>query len=70
MITVKDSLKAAELLRSEDITNTIDEALAKLKSSDEFVALFKKDHDTRFGLATCVGVIGRGQVFIPLTFLH
>ena len=47
-ITTKDSLKEAKLLRSADIANAVDEALAKFKSLEEFVVLFKKDHDTRF----------------------
>ena len=47
-ITTKDSLKEAELSRGEDIANAVDEAMAKFKSSNEFVVLLKKDHDTRF----------------------
>ena len=47
-ITSRDSLKEAELSRREDIANVVDETLAKFKSSDEFVALLKKDHDTGF----------------------
>ena len=47
-ITVRDSLKEAELSKGEDISNVIDKALAKFKSSDEFVALLKKDHDIGF----------------------
>ena len=47
-ITTKDSLKEAELTRVVDIANRVDKALAKLKGSDEFVALLKKDHDTGF----------------------
>ena len=31
-----------------DIANTVDEALAKFKNSDEFAALLKKDHNVRF----------------------
>ena len=46
VINARDSLKEAELSRSEDIANEVDEALAKFKSSDEFVALLKEDHDT------------------------
>ena len=46
--TARDSVKEAELSRGEDIANAVDEALAKFKSSDEFAALLKKDHDTRF----------------------
>ena len=38
-ITAKESLKEDELLRSEDAANAVDEALAKFKSSVEFVAL-------------------------------
>ena len=48
-IAAKDFLKEAELTRGLDIANTIDEALTKFKSSNEFVALLKKDHDARFG---------------------
>ena len=33
VITAWDSLKEAELSRSEDIANVVDEALAKFKSS-------------------------------------
>ena len=47
-ITVRDSLKEAELSRSEDIANAVDKALAKFKSSKDFFALLKKDHDTGF----------------------
>ena len=47
-ITTRDSFKEAELLRSENIANVVDEALAKFKSSNEFYALLKKDHDTGF----------------------
>ena len=47
-ITARDSLKKAELSRSEDIANAVDEALAKFKSSNEFSTTLKKDHDTRF----------------------
>ena len=44
----RDSLKVAELSRSKDIANVVDETLAKFKSSEEFTALLKKDHDTGF----------------------
>ena len=47
-ITARDSLKEAELSRSEDIANAVDEALAKFKSSNEFSTILKKDHDTGF----------------------
>ena len=47
-ITAKDSLKEAELSKGEDIANAVDEALVKFKSSDEFTALLKKDHDIGF----------------------
>ena len=30
------------------IANAVDEALAKFKNSDKFVALLKKDHDVDF----------------------
>ena len=48
VITAKDSLKDVKLMRGLDITNIVDEALVKFKSSDEFTALLKKDHDTGF----------------------
>ena len=47
-ITTRYSLDEAKLSMSEDITNPIDKALAKFKSSEEFFALLKKDHNTRF----------------------
>ena len=43
-IAAKDFLKEVEVTRGLDITNEINEALAKFKNSDEFVALLKKDH--------------------------
>ena len=46
-IVTRDSLKEAELTRGVDIANAVNEALAKFKGSDNFVALLKKDHDTR-----------------------
>ena len=45
MIAAKDFLKEAESMKGLDIANTVDEALAKFKNSDEFAALLKKDHD-------------------------
>ena len=48
MITTRDALNEAELSRSKDIANAVDEALAKFKSSEEFSTLLKKDHDSRF----------------------
>ena len=48
MITAKDSLKEAKLLRGVDIANVVDEAMAKFKSSNEFVSLLKKDDDIGF----------------------
>ena len=47
-IAARDSLKEAELSRCVVIANTVDEALVKFKSLDEFDALLKKDHYTRF----------------------
>ena len=47
-IAAKDFLKDDEFTRDLDIANAIDEALAKFKNSDEFTALLKKDHDTRY----------------------
>ena len=47
-IAAKDFLKEVEVTKGLDITNEIDEALAKFKNSDEFVALLKKDHDAGF----------------------
>ena len=41
-------LKEAEFTRGLDIDNVVNEALAKFKSSDEFAALLKKDHDAGF----------------------
>ena len=35
-------------MRGLDIANEVDKALVKFKSSNEFVALLKKDHDTGF----------------------
>ena len=46
--TAKDFLKEAEFTRGLDIANVVDEALAKFKSSDEFTAHLKKDHDAGF----------------------
>ena len=48
MITTRDALNEAELSRSKDIANVVDEALAKFKSLKEFATLLKKDHDTGF----------------------
>ena len=50
VIIARDSLKETKLSRSEDIANVVDDALVKFKSSEEFIALFKKDHDTRFNV--------------------
>ena len=47
-IIARDSFKEAELSRSEDIVNTVDETLAKFKSSDKFSNLLKKDYETGF----------------------
>ena len=52
MIATKDFLKEAELTRGLDISNAINEALVKFKNSNEFVALLKKDHDTRCTIGT------------------
>ena len=47
-MATKDLLKEAEFTRGLDITNAVDEALAKFKNSDEFTTLLKKDHDVGF----------------------
>ena len=45
VIAAKDFLKEVEFTRGLDITNVVEEALAKFKNSDEFAAFLKKDHD-------------------------
>ena len=37
-----------EFTRGLDIAKAVDKALAKFKNSNEFIALLKKDHDTKF----------------------
>ena len=47
-IAARDSLKEAKPSRGVDIANVVNKALAKFKSSNEFTALLKKDHDIGF----------------------
>ena len=41
-------LKEVEFTRGLNITNAVDEALAKFKNLEKFAALLKKDHDAGF----------------------
>ena len=47
-IAAKDFLQEVELTRGLDIANAVDKALVKFKNSDEFIALVKKNHNSRF----------------------
>ena len=47
-ITTKDFLKEAEFTRGLDMAKAVEKALAKLKNSDEFTTLLKKDHEAGF----------------------